>query len=58
LPLLEQVGKRLYLTDAGKEVVAGSREISERLFQLEMTLADLKGLKQRNLRLVVLTTAK
>ncbi len=32
--------------------------ISERLSQMEMTLAELKGLKQGNLRLAVITTAK
>lgn len=58
LPLFEQVGKRLYLTDAGKEVLTVCRDISERLSQMEMTLADLKGLKQGNLRLAVITTAK
>ena len=58
LPLFEQIGKRLYLTDAGQEVLAVCRDISERLSQLEMTLADLKGLKQGNLRLAVTTTAK
>ena len=58
LPLFEQIGKRLYLTDAGQEVLTVGRDISERLSQLEMTLADLKGLKQGNLRLAVTTTAK
>lgn len=58
LPLFEQVGKRLYLTDAGQEVLKVCRDISERLSQMEMTLADLKGLKQGNLRLAVITTAK
>ena len=58
LPLFEQVGKRLYLTDAGQEVLKVCRDISERLSQMEMTLAELKGLKQGNLRLAVITTAK
>ncbi len=58
LPLLEQIGKRLYLTDAGREVLAVSQDVSERFAQLEMKLADLKGLKQGNLRLAATTTAK
>ncbi len=58
IPLFEQIGKRLYLTDAGKEVLIVCKDISERMSQLEMTLADLKGLKQGNLRLTVITTAK
>lgn len=58
LPLFEQVGKRLYLTQAGKELFATCKEIFERLSQFEMTIADLKGLKQGRLRLSVITTAK
>jgi DNA-binding transcriptional LysR family regulator len=58
LPLFEQVGKRLYLTDAGQEVLKVSRDISEQFSQLEMTLANLKGLKQGKLRLAATTTAK
>lgn len=57
-PLFEQIGKRLYLTDAGREVLAVSREITKRFAQLEMTLADLRGLKQGHLRLAATTTAK
>lgn len=58
LPLFEQVGKRLYLTAAGKELFVTCREIFEKLSQFEMTVADLKGLKQGKLRLAVITTAK
>lgn len=47
LPLFEQVGKRLYLTQAGRELFATCREIFEQLSQFEMTVADLKGLKDR-----------
>ncbi len=58
LPLFEQVGKRLYLTDAGRELYTTCREIFDRLAQFEITVADLKGLKQGCLRLAVVTTAK
>ncbi len=58
LPLFEQVGKRLYLTEAGQELFATCREIFEQLSQFEMKVADLKGLKQGQLRLAVITTAK
>ncbi len=58
LPLFEQVGKRLYLTEAGRELFATCREIFEKLSQFEMTVADLKGLKQGRLRLSAITTAK
>jgi LysR family transcriptional regulator, low CO2-responsive transcriptional regulator len=58
LPLFEQVGKRLYLTDAGQELLDTCQDIFERLSQFEMTVADLQGLKKGQLRLSVITTAK
>jgi LysR family transcriptional regulator, low CO2-responsive transcriptional regulator len=58
LPLFEQVGKRLYLTDAGRELFSTCQEIFTNLEQLEMSIANLKGMKQGRLRLAVITTAK
>jgi DNA-binding transcriptional LysR family regulator len=58
LPLFEQVGKRLFLTEAGRELFATCREIFKTIAQFEMKVADLKGLKQGQLRLAVITTAK
>ncbi|MDZ8184447.1 MAG: LysR substrate-binding domain-containing protein [Nostoc sp. ChiSLP02] len=58
LPLFEQVGKRLYLTEAGRELFATCRQIFDNIAQFEMKVADLKGLKQGQLRLAVITTAK
>jgi DNA-binding transcriptional LysR family regulator len=58
LPLFEQVGKRLFLTEAGRELFATCRQIFDTISKFEMTVADLKGLKQGQLRLAVITTAK
>jgi LysR family transcriptional regulator, low CO2-responsive transcriptional regulator len=58
LPLFEQVGKRLYLTEAGRELLDTCQDIFERLSQFEMTVSDLQGLKRGQLRLSVITTAK
>ena len=58
LPLFEQVGKRLYLTDAGRELLTTCREIFDKLDQFEMTVANFKGLKQGRLRLAAVTTTK
>jgi DNA-binding transcriptional LysR family regulator len=58
LPLFEQVGKRLFLTEAGQELYNTCKEIFEHLNQFEMKTADLKGLKQGKLRISVVTTAK
>ncbi len=58
MALFEQVGKRLYLTEAGEELLGTCRDIFDRLSQFEMTVADLQGLKQGQLKLSVITTAK
>ncbi|MFM7471408.1 MAG: LysR substrate-binding domain-containing protein [Nodosilinea sp. LVE1205-7] len=58
LPLFEQIGKRLYLTQAGQKLLDTCQEIFSGLDQFEMAISDLKGLKQGQLRLAVITTAK
>lgn len=58
LPLIEQVGKRLYLTEAGQEVQKAARDVSNRTEDLEMRLADLAGMMRGSLRLAVTTTAE
>ncbi len=58
LPLFEQLGKQIYLTAAGKEVLAASAIISEKFAELEIAIDELKGLKQGRINLVASTTAK
>ncbi|MEO8333300.1 MAG: LysR family transcriptional regulator [Gallionella sp.] len=58
MPLFEQIGKKIYLTDIGHELHRTSRGISEHLSNFEMIVADMKGLKTGKLRLAVVTTAK
>jgi LysR family transcriptional regulator, low CO2-responsive transcriptional regulator len=58
LPLYEQVGKKIYLTDAGRALHVFTREILDHFERFEMTLADMKGLKRGALKLAVVTTAK
>ncbi|MCY7282406.1 MAG: LysR family transcriptional regulator [Cyanobacteria bacterium CAN_BIN43] len=58
LPLFEQVGKKLYLTEAGKQLFTTCEDIFVKLDQLEMNIADLKGMKQGKLRIAVITTTK
>jgi DNA-binding MarR family transcriptional regulator len=50
-PLFRQVGRSVEPTDAGREVYSACREILSTLSNLEITLADLKGLKRGRLRL-------
>lgn len=58
LPLFEQIGKRLYLTQAGQRLLETCQRVFEGLEQFEMAVADIKGMKQGQLRLAVITTAK
>lgn len=58
LPLFENVGRNVHPTEAGRELYESCRRIFETLANLEMKLADLKGIKSGRLRLCVITTAK
>jgi DNA-binding transcriptional LysR family regulator len=56
-PLIEQVGKRIHLTDNGRELAQAARKIFDILDRFEMTVADRRGLKTGRLRLMAITTA-
>ncbi|WP_372592258.1 LysR family transcriptional regulator [Guyparkeria sp.] len=58
MPLFEQIGRKIFLTDAGNLVARGCRDVIDALSNLEMSINDLKGLKKGRLRLSVITTAK
>ena len=58
LPLHEVIGKRLYLTTAGEELVRAGQEILGVVARLDERLSDLKGLSAGHLRISVVTTAK
>lgn len=58
LPLFEQIGKQLYLTEAGKALLTTCQSVFEELDNFEMKVADFKGTRQGRLRLAVVTTAK
>lgn len=58
MPLTEQIGKRIHLTDAGRELAAVAREILQTLDHFDMSIAEMQGLKKGKLRLAVVTTAK
>ena len=57
LPLFEQMGKQIYLTEAGNELFRYSRDILQRLSDLEVTLDELKGMDHGKLNIAVVTTA-
>lgn len=58
LPLFEQIGRSVHLTDAGRELAVTARAILDALGRFDMTIADMQGLKKGKLRLTVTTTAK
>ncbi len=58
VPLFEHVGRNVAPTEAGSELYTACRSMFEILANLEMKIADLKGLKRGRLRMGVITTAK
>ena len=57
-PLFEQLGKKIYLTAAGKILSQASLDISQRMDLLSAELAALQGMERGSLKLAILTTVK
>jgi LysR family transcriptional regulator, low CO2-responsive transcriptional regulator len=58
LPLFERIGKKLYITEAGQELLGRAREILRALKEAEDALDGLKGLRRGRINLAVVSTAK
>lgn len=58
LPLLEQVGRKCYPTDAGREVYETTCEILRRIVALDDLANNLRHEVKGELRIAVITTAK
>ena len=58
LPLFEQHGIRIHLTDAGRELYGVCQEVFHALANFEMKVEDMKGLKRGSLRLGVISSAQ
>ncbi len=58
LPLYEQFGKRLQLTEAGEAVLVTARALQAEWEALEQRLAGLRGLQHGRLRIALASTAK
>jgi len=56
MPLTEQIGRKIFLTDAGREVLHASQAITARLDDLQHNLVQLRGLEQGRLTLAVTST--
>ena len=57
LPLTEQVGKKVSLTEAGKAMYQTSKDVLGALNRFEMEIDDQKGLQTGQIRISVVTTA-
>ena len=57
LPLFEHVGKKIFLTDAGREMFNYSQGIAHLLGEAETVLEELKGVQSGKLAISVATTA-
>jgi DNA-binding transcriptional LysR family regulator len=58
VPLLERMGRRIYLTEAGRELAACAASVTERLRETEERLDALRGLKRGLLKIGAVSTAK
>lgn len=57
LPLFEQLGKKVYLTEAGKEMYHYARAIALQLDEAEAVFEQLKGVQRGRLEITVASTA-
>ncbi len=58
LPLIELLGKKVFLTEAGEQLYATCAEWLDTWGRFEQTIADFKGLKQGRLKIAAVTTTK
>jgi DNA-binding transcriptional LysR family regulator len=58
LPLIEQVGKKLFLTEAGRLLLGVCTDWLDTWARFEQSIADLQGLKRGRLKIAVVTTSK
>lgn len=57
IPLFERIGKKLFLTEAGEELLIYARNISQQLTELDDVFNEIRGSKRGRLTIAVATTA-
>lgn len=57
LPLFDQVGRQIHLTDAGAEMLHYSRAIAGQVEEMESVFSEMKGLQHGHLNISVVSTA-
>jgi DNA-binding transcriptional LysR family regulator len=58
MPLVDVVGKKTYLTEAGEIFYHACQDVINRLDNADMAFSDLKGIKTGTLKISVISTAK
>jgi LysR family transcriptional regulator, low CO2-responsive transcriptional regulator len=58
LPLFERLGRKLYVTEAGEELLTRTREVLRALKDADDALAGMKGLRRGRINLAIVSTAK
>jgi len=58
LPLFEQIGKKIFLTEAGKELHVRCRAVSDELRAAEEALKAMRGIEQGKLTVGIVSTGK
>jgi DNA-binding transcriptional LysR family regulator len=57
MPLFEQLGKKIYLTEAGQELRRYCRNITQQLQEAETVFEEMKGMRRGKLAISVASTA-
>ena len=58
LPIFEVIGKKVYMTDVGKELATTARTVAQAWDTFEQGVDAIKGLSKGKLRVAVVSTAK
>ncbi len=58
LPLIEQIGKKIFLTEAGEAIYQCSQNVAQQIIELDETLARMKGLDKGELKISAVSTTK
>src|SRR5690606_41149120 len=58
LPIIEMVGKKVFITDFGKEILETAHKISEEIDSISSKAADYRGELIGKLKIAVVSTGK
>ena len=58
MPLFEHMGKKIFLTEAGREMYEFSRSIGQKFAEIDMVLDEMKGVRRGMLNISVTSTGK